>query len=198
MKLRSAYQVPDCEVSFTKRKVQPTLVLRTSGNGRRLCEAHGIRYAVYKAVPRVRPLLKTLSIRYKRVWAIPILLSIRYSKVWVLFHLPAYGRRCSLSPIVLWLRKSHIKKVRRAFRLRSVKKVPKILGEAPRHHLTTPLTSSCGVRGEAGGEPEHAASRLLEISTLRLEEYDGHDDMSWVLLNAIGGGGGAGSSGETV
>ena len=71
--------------------------------------------------------------------------------------------------------------------------MPKILGEAPRHHLTTPLTSSCGVRGEAGGEPEHRG-----FSTLRLEEYDGHDDMSWMLLNAIGGGGGAGSSGETV
>ena len=33
-------------------------------------------------------------------------------------------------------------------------------------------------------------------TVLRLEEYDGHDDMSWVLLDAIGGG--AGSSGETA
>ena len=28
-------------------------------------------------------------------------------------------------------------------------------------------------------------------TVLRLEEYDGHDDMSWVLLDAIGGGAGS-------
>ena len=33
-------------------------------------------------------------------------------------------------------------------------------------------------------------------TVLRLEEYNGHDDMSWVLLDAVGGGGDAGSSGE--
>lgn len=33
-------------------------------------------------------------------------------------------------------------------------------------------------------------------TVLRLEEYDGHDDMSWVLLDAIGGG--AGSSERVV